>query len=47
VESRPTQLDCAFASEQLAPKVVCTARHEDAAWALSDHCPIVMDLSDA
>jgi exonuclease III len=46
--SRPTQLDYVFASDILASQVLtCTVRDEAAAWALSDHCPIVVDLLDA
>ncbi|HXN33424.1 MAG TPA: endonuclease/exonuclease/phosphatase family protein [Polyangiaceae bacterium] len=46
--SRPTQLDYVFASDGLASQVsACTVRDEDAAWALSDHCPVVVDLPDA
>jgi|HubBroStandDraft_6_1064221.scaffolds.fasta_scaffold110449_2 endonuclease/exonuclease/phosphatase family metal-dependent hydrolase len=41
--SRPSQLDYVFASDSLVPQVsACTVRDEDAAWALSDHCPIVI-----
>jgi exonuclease III len=44
-DSHPVQLDYAFASTTLLPTIVgCRAVHDDAAWALSDHCPIVVDL---
>lgn len=44
-DGRPLQLDYAFASTTLLPSIVeCRAVHDDAAWALSDHCPIVLDL---
>jgi endonuclease/exonuclease/phosphatase family metal-dependent hydrolase len=47
LESRPTQLDYAFCSEALLTRVVaCEVHDEEAAWALSDHCPIVLDLAD-
>lgn len=47
VDSRPTQLDYAFCSEALLPQLVAVEVHgEDAAWALSDHCPIVLDLAE-
>lgn len=43
--SRPTQLDYMFVSSQLLPQVTsCKVWDEDAAWALSDHCPVVVDL---
>lgn len=46
-ESRPTQLDYVFASEQLLPQVTsCKVWDEDEAWALSDHCPVVIELRD-
>ena len=46
-ESRPTQLDYMFASEPLLAQVTaCKVWEEDAAWALSDHCPIVIDVRD-
>jgi endonuclease/exonuclease/phosphatase family metal-dependent hydrolase len=46
VDSRPTQLDYVFASEQLAAQAKCEVHDEAAAWALSDHCPLVIDLPD-
>jgi endonuclease/exonuclease/phosphatase family metal-dependent hydrolase len=46
--SRPTQLDYVFASDGLVSQVsACTVCDEDGAWALSDHCPILVDLLDA
>lgn len=44
-DSRPTQLDYAFVSRSLMPRVKGPrVVDEDAAWALSDHCPIALDL---
>lgn len=45
-DSRPTQLDYVFASKQLLPPTACKVWDEEAAWALSDHCPVVVDLPD-
>jgi exonuclease III len=43
--SGTTQLDYAFVSEAWASALrACTVVHDDAAWRLSDHCPIVLDL---
>ena len=45
VDSRPTQLDYAFVSDSIASKLTeCRVVHDDAAWQLSDHCPIVLEL---
>ena len=47
-EGRPTQLDYVYGSEQVLQQLSgCTVLDEAAAWALSDHCPIVIDLRDA
>jgi len=47
-DTRPTQLDYVFASERLLPQVeTCTVWDKDGAWALSDHCPIIVDLGDS
>jgi endonuclease/exonuclease/phosphatase family metal-dependent hydrolase len=46
-DSRPTQLDYVFASEQLASNAKCTVFDREDAWALSDHCPLVIDVTDA
>ena len=47
-DSRPTQLDYAFCSEALLRRVVACEVHDlEPAWALSDHCPLVLDLADA
>lgn len=44
--SRPTQLDYAFISNTMTPKLkACQVVHDEAAWQLSDHCPIVLDLA--
>jgi exonuclease III len=44
--SRPTQLDYAFVSEKLATRLrACEVVHAPQAWALSDHCPIIVDLT--
>jgi endonuclease/exonuclease/phosphatase family metal-dependent hydrolase len=44
-DARPTQLDYVFVSESLVPAVrECRVADEVAAWALSDHCPIVLDI---
>lgn len=45
-DSRPTQLDYAFVSKNLAPKLQrCQVVHTDQAWSLSDHSPVVVDLA--
>ncbi|MFO0564293.1 MAG: hypothetical protein U0263_01450 [Polyangiaceae bacterium] len=45
--SRPTQLDYVFASEPLLAQMSAfKVLDEDAAWSLSDHCPLVVDLRD-
>ncbi len=47
-DSRPTQLDYAFVSSALLSRVsACVVRDEAAAWELSDHCPLVVDLREA
>jgi exonuclease III len=39
------QLDYAFVSERLLPRLKdCRVVDEEAAWALSDHCPILLDV---
>lgn len=44
-DSRPTQLDYAFASPTLTSRIrACEVRQEEAAWEFSDHCPIVVEL---
>jgi endonuclease/exonuclease/phosphatase family metal-dependent hydrolase len=37
--------DYAFVSESLLPKLECVVVDDAAAWALSDHCPILIDVS--
>lgn len=45
-DSRPTQLDYAFISRTLTPKLKrCDVVHSDDAWKLSDHCPVVVELA--
>lgn len=42
---KPWQNDYLFASEQLATKLTaCYAHDNEAAWALSDHCPVVAEF---
>lgn len=43
VGSRPIQLDYAFVSPALA-SARCLVVHDDEAWGLSDHCPIVIEI---
>ncbi len=44
-QSRPTQLDYMFTTPPLLAEVTsCAVVDDAAAWALSDHCPIVVDL---
>lgn len=44
-DSGPTQLDYAFISNAMLPRLLeCRVVHDEAAWALSDHCPVVLDL---
>jgi exonuclease III len=44
--SRPTQLDYVFASPALTKGMKCRVdASDDGAWALSDHCPIVVDFA--
>ncbi len=46
-DSRPTQLDYVFVSDALLPTVTaCTVHDVEGAWQLSDHCPVVVDLSE-
>jgi exonuclease III len=40
----PTQFDYLFVSERLLPKLDCRVVDGDSAWALSDHCPILIDV---
>ena len=40
----PTQFDYAFVSEGLLPTLKCRVVHDHDAWALSNHCPIVIDI---
>lgn len=43
--SRSTQLDYAFVSNSLSSRLRhCDVADSEAAWALSDHCPVVVDL---
>ena len=45
-ESRPLQLDYAFVSEPLLASLrTCRVVDDEDAWALSDHCPILLELS--
>jgi endonuclease/exonuclease/phosphatase family metal-dependent hydrolase len=45
--SRPTQLDYALVSESIASTLTdCRVVHDDPAWQLSDHCPIVFELDE-
>jgi endonuclease/exonuclease/phosphatase family metal-dependent hydrolase len=45
LDSAPTQLDYAFASQSLVSKLAaCEVVHDDAPWTLSDHCPIVLEF---
>ncbi len=41
-----TQLDYIFASPPLANRMTGRADHSSAAWQLSDHCPLVMDIEE-
>jgi exonuclease III len=46
-DSRPTQLDYAYISKNLVSKLQrCDVVHTDDAWALSDHCPVVLDFAE-
>jgi endonuclease/exonuclease/phosphatase family metal-dependent hydrolase len=43
--SKPWQNDYVFASDRLATKLTaCYAHDVDAAWALSDHCPVIAEF---
>lgn len=42
--SRRTQLDYVFMPEQLLPGFTYEVLDDDAAWELSDHCPLVIGL---
>ena len=45
VDSRPTQLDYMFVSKSLVPRLQdCRVIQDASAWALSDHCPIAIEL---
>jgi exonuclease III len=45
-DSTPVQLDYAFASKPLLPRLVaCQVVDDEEAWGLSDHCPIVLEFS--
>jgi hypothetical protein len=44
-DSDPTQWDYAFISKSLVHDLRCRVADEPDAWALSDHCPIVLDVS--
>lgn len=47
VASRPTQLDYAFASQPMAPRLIRSQVVDDNdAWRLSDHCPLVLDFDE-
>jgi exonuclease III len=43
-DSRPTQLDYAFVSDKLAKAIRCEIVQTPEAWALSDHCPLVLEI---
>jgi hypothetical protein len=44
-DSRATQLDYAFASPPMVSRLVRSrVVHDDAAWQLSDHCPVVLEF---
>ncbi len=46
-DSRPTQLDYVFVSDALVSKVGgCEVVHAAAAWELSDHCPLVLEVDE-
>lgn len=46
VDSPPTQLDYVFISESLSSSLrSCRVVDEAAAWELSDHCPLLVDLA--
>jgi exonuclease III len=46
IDSRATQLDYAWASEGIVSKLtVARAVDEDAAWSVSDHCPLLLEWS--
>lgn len=45
-DRHPTQLDYAFLSESIVATTRCTAVHDEAAWKLSDHCPIVLEIDE-
>lgn len=40
-----THFDYAFVSESLLPTLQCVVVDDAAAWALSDHCPILIDVN--
>lgn len=42
----PTQLDYAFLSESIVSATRCTAVDDEAAWRLSDHCPILLEIDE-
>jgi exonuclease III len=47
VDSTPTQLDYAFVSESIVPTLNdCRVIDDAAAWQLSDHCPIVLEVDE-
>lgn len=47
VKSRPTQLDYAFASQPLVPRLIRSqVIHDSEAWRLSDHCPLVLEFDE-
>ena len=47
VDSRPTQLDYAFASPPMVSRLTRSqVVHDDAAWKLSDHCPLVLEFDE-
>ena len=46
--SNPTQLDYAFGSESLIrERIRCEVVDDAKAWALSDHCPILLELGES
>jgi endonuclease/exonuclease/phosphatase family metal-dependent hydrolase len=47
VDSNPTQLDYAFVSRSIASAMIeCRVEDTAAAWQLSDHCPIILDIEE-
>jgi exonuclease III len=47
VDSRPTQLDYAFASQPMISRLTRSrVMLDEAAWRLSEHCPVILDFHD-